>query len=197
MIEFINVDSSAPYKKFISFYEKASLNGKFTDAICISSFNKILNQVDSRIVNIKYIIEDEWIFFTNYNSPKANDFESHDQISAVFFWPTIYSQIRMRAKIAKTSCDISDNHFKNRDASKNRIAIISEQSKEIESFKALVTKVENYDKNDNFSTRPDYWGGYSFKPYYFEFWQGNEQRLNKRCAYKKHENLWKKHILQP
>ena len=45
--------------------------------------------------------------------------------------------------------------------------------------------------------RPSYWGGYSFKPYYFEFWQGHDVRLNKREVYTLQENGWEKHFLQP
>ena len=44
---------------------------------------------------------------------------------------------------------------------------------------------------------PDFWGGYSFTPYYFEFWEGHESRLNKREVYKKSDDIWKHFILQP
>jgi pyridoxamine 5'-phosphate oxidase len=197
MIKFINVDSSAPYKKFISFYNEAIDHEKYIDAICISSFNKSLDRVESRFVNLKYIIRDEWIFFTNYKSPKANDFESHNQISAVFFWPSTYSQIRIRAKIAKTSCDFSDKHFMQREPAKNKIAVISEQSKKIESYDALISKLDNLNSNYDLSKRPNYWGGYSFKPYYFEFWEGHESRINKRKIFEKIDGVWEQSFLQP
>ena len=45
--------------------------------------------------------------------------------------------------------------------------------------------------------RPEYWGGYSFTPYYFEFWEGHKSRLNKREVFKKDTNDWVKTILQP
>ena len=44
---------------------------------------------------------------------------------------------------------------------------------------------------------PDYWGGYSFVPYYFEFWEGHQSRINKREVFEKIDNVWKHFILQP
>ena len=52
-------------------------------------------------------------------------------------------------------------------------------------------------KNDDLKKCPDYWGGYSFTPYYFEFWEGHESRLNKREVYEKSDDSWKHLILQP
>ena len=33
-----------------------------------------MNSPDSRFVNLKYVINDEWIFFSNYESPRRNNF---------------------------------------------------------------------------------------------------------------------------
>ena len=50
----------------------------------------------------------------------------------------------------------------------------------------------------DFSVRPNYWGGYAFEPYYFEFWIGNESRINKRNAYiLRNNDLWSHSILEP
>ena len=61
-------------------------------------------------------------------------FESHDQISALFHWGAINSQVRLKAKINKTSAKFSDNHFQSRTKEKNALAISSNQSKQIDSF---------------------------------------------------------------
>ena len=45
--------------------------------------------------------------------------------------------------------------------------------------------------------RPKYWGGYAIEPIYYEFWQGNEYRINKRIAYRKDKQNWKNYFLQP
>ena len=84
MITFKNLNSATPYKKFLSFYKEAiEKNQPNIEAVSISSFDKKINEVQSRFVNLKYIIDDEWIF-SNYQSPKAKSFESHNQITALF-----------------------------------------------------------------------------------------------------------------
>jgi len=198
-IEFININESKPYKEFVGFYKKASkLKQKYIEAVSISSYNSEINEVDCRFVNLKYINNNQWIFFTNYNSPKAHDFDSHNQITAIFFWDSLNVQIRIKALIKKTSKIFSDNHFKERVHEKNALAISSNQSKEIKSYKDIV---KNFDeicsKNKSLQHRPEYWGGYAFKPYYFEFWEGHDLRLNKRNAYKYKNKRWIHTILQP
>ena len=104
MINFINDNISAPFLEFKKKYNQAiNSEQSSVDAICISSFNKSLNEVNSRYVNLKIIDNDEFIFFTNYNSPKSVEFYSHNQIAAVFFWESINTQIRIKAKIKLTT----------------------------------------------------------------------------------------------
>ena len=52
-------------------------------------------------------------------------------------------------------------------------------------------------KNDDLKKCPQYWGGFSFTPYYFEFWEGHESRINKREVFNKIDGLWKQSYLQP
>ena len=129
MIKFTDLSKDKPYKVFKSLYEKASdKKQKSIEAFSISTFNQDTNVVDSRFVNLKYIRNDEWIFFTNYNSEKAQAFASHPQVSILFFWNSISTQIRIKAKIFKTSKKISDEHFAIRTEEKNALAISSRQS---------------------------------------------------------------------
>ena len=147
---------------------------------------------------LKYIKKDEWIFFTNYNSPKAKQFKKHDQISILFYWDKTNVQIRMKARISKSPASFSDKHFEKRSIEKNALAISSMQSQEIESHQ----KVEdNYKKvlnsTDKRLHRPKSWGGFSFTPYYFEFWEGRENRLNRRYIFLQRDGEWHEKYLQP
>ena len=138
MIDLINIASDLPHNKFLDLYQKAlKENQRGIEAIAISSYDKSSNEVESRFVNLKYITGNEWIFFSNYLSPKAMQFESHDQISALFHWGAINSQIRLKAKIKKTSVEFSDNHFQSRTKDKNALAISSNQSQPIDSFDSV------------------------------------------------------------
>lgn len=200
MIDITNIDNSEPYNIFKNYYDLALKKGqKVIEAISISSYNKTLKEVRSRNVNLKYIRNNEWIFFSNYNSNKAKDFESHDQISALIYWSEINVQISLRAITHKTNYEVSDDHFAQRSNKKNALAISSFQSKKIGSYEDVVSNYEKiYRSNEDLSKRPNYWGGFSFVPYYIEFWEGHASRINKRIAFEfNHNNEWTKYFLQP
>ena len=199
MIKFLNLNSEKPYLYFQSLYQEALDNGqKGIEAISVSSYNQIKNEVEARYVNLKYIANNDWIFFSNYNSPKASQFESHSQVSILIFWASTNTQIRMKAKIFKTSSKFSDEHFQGRTKEKNALAISSNQSQVIDSFDEVTKNFnETLEIMTSETPRPDFWGGYSFIPYYFEFWQGHENRLNKRHVLKQEDDQWTEQLLQP
>jgi len=198
MIEFNNLNKETPYKLLKKKYDVAVDAGqKNIEAISISSFNKEINEVDSRYVNLKFISNDEFIFFSNYDSPKASAFNSHDQIAALLYWPSINVQIRMRAKIKKTSNEYNQKYFFNRSKEKNALAISSNQSKKIDSYSEVIENFNRSLESNDLKKCPEYWGGYSFIPYYFEFWEGHESRLNKREVFEKINGVWKQSFLQP
>lgn len=198
MIKFTNLCEEKPYLIFKEKYDTALESAqKNIEAISISSFNKFNNEVDSRYVNLKYINFDEFIFFSNYKSPKAFSFNSHNQIAALVYWPNINVQIRMKAKIKKTSIEFNQKHFFYRSEKKNALAISSNQSNKIDSYSKVKENYKKSLKNDDLKTCPKYWGGFSFTPYYFEFWEGNESRINKREIFDKIDDVWKQSFLQP
>ena len=198
MIQFNNLNQEIPYLLLKEKFDEAVDAGqKGIEAISISSYNKEISEVDSRYVNLKFISNDEFIFFSNYDSPKASSFISHDQIAALLYWPSINVQIRMKATIKRTTDEYNQNYFFNRSEEKNALAISSSQSKPIDSYSQVKENYNKSLKNDDLKKCPEFWGGYSFTPYYFEFWEGHESRLNKREVYEKSDDSWKHLILQP
>jgi|TARA_A200000113_G_scaffold219456_1_gene228247 pyridoxamine 5'-phosphate oxidase len=201
LTEFLNIEDTDPYNLFKELFQNAENAGqKNTDAICVSTFNKKEEEVTSRYLNLKYVKGNKWYFFSNYSSKKAMDIRDNNQVSALVFWSQIHTQIRMKAKIFVASSDVSDEHFKKRSIEKNALAISSNQSSRIESFDCVE---KNFQKSlkalkeDKSIKRPDYWGGYYFIPYYFEFWRGHHNRLNKRVVYESAGNNWNKYFLEP
>tara|TARA_B100001093_G_scaffold520424_1_gene615731 strand:- start:8376 stop:8972 length:597 start_codon:yes stop_codon:yes gene_type:complete len=198
MIQFNNLNQEIPYKLFKEKYDEALNAGQRSiEAISISSFNKKMNEVDSRYVNLKFITNKEFIFFSNYNSSKASAFNSHSQIAALVFWPSINVQIRMKASIKKTTNEFNKRYFYERAKNKNALAISSNQSKSIESYYLVKKNYKQTLENDDLKKCPEYWGGYLFIPYYFEFWEGHQSRLNKRDIYELKGKDWIHSILQP
>lgn len=198
MIIFNNKNNEKPYQKFFNFYDQALKNHqKNPEVISISSYSPKFSEVSCRYVNLKYINDDEWIFFSNYRSKKSEDFNAHPQIAVTIFWDAINIQIRLKAIIKKTETEISDIHFLDRSKQKNALAISSNQSSLISSYNKVIERYENQLNKKNNNQRPKHWGGYSFKPYYFEFWEGHDSRVNKRTVFAHEKSSWRKFTLQP
>lgn len=198
MIVFKNNSNSRPYKKFRAFYKKAAnLNQKNIEAILVSSYSTSQKEVDSRFVNLKFIDDDKFIFFSNYQSPKSVQFLEHNQVSAVIFWNKPNVQIRIKAVIQKIPEIDSNNYFETRAIDKNALAISSHQSQKISSYSSVRKEYEQILNNKDLKTRPAYWGGYSFIPYYFEFWEGHDSRLNHRISFENNKGEWISSTLQP
>ena len=197
MIQFDNLSQEIPYLVFKDKYDQ-SLNAKQKniEAICISSYSPNNKEVNARFVNLKFVNDKEFIFFSNYNSPKSEEFNSHNQITALIYWNSVNVQIRMKGLIKKTSNEFNQNYFAKRDERKNALAIASDQSRKIASYEDLIDKYEMSLKKNNLSECPYYWGGYTFTPYYFEFWEGHESRVNKRQAFQLKNDEWIHYFLQ-
>ena len=197
---FNNLHKERPFELFHDYYARAEEHGdKFAEAGCISSVDQA-NQPHSRFVNFKYFFEDNLIFFSNYESHKAQQFEANNKVSVNFWWPNLEVQVRIEGIISKCEEKFSDEHFQGREPGKNIAAIISEQSKEIESYELLKDKYqamkEKVENGEYTKSRPEKWGGYQIKVNFFEFWEANDDRLNYRECYRRDGDSWSKFFLQ-
>lgn len=157
------------------------------------------SQPSTRVVLLKDLSKDGLIFYSNYDSRKAQDINDNDKVALNFYWDQLERQIRIEGTISKTSTAISDDYFNSRPAASNISAIASPQSQEIpnrEWLEQRCAEVEQRNGGEN-PPRPDNWGGYIVKPHYFEFWQGRPNRLHDRIAYQKVKTNWERVRLAP
>ena len=177
MIVFKNNSNEKPFKKFRNYYELAyKQKQNLVQAVAISSFDEVSQQVHSRYVNLKIVDDKKFIFFTNYNSPKAKQFSNNKNVSALFFWDVINTQIRILGKIEKTSRKFNIDYFNRRNIKKNALSISSKQSNPIHSFDEVKNKYNKILESHDLQKCPKYWGGFYFEPLSFEFWQGDDNR---------------------
>jgi pyridoxamine-phosphate oxidase len=145
----------------------------------------------SRVVYMKEILEEGFVFYTNYKSKKGRNLEVNPHIAALFFWDCTEQQVRVEGVVEKIPTEMSDDYFASRPRVSQIGAWASEQSREIESRESLEQKVAFFEKKyPTVVPRPPHWGGYLIKPVYFEFWQGRLGRLHDRICYQRMTDKW-------
>ena len=172
MIDFRDNLKDKPYILLRNFYKKAlDFNQKNIEAIAISSYNKNDNEVNSRFVNLKYIEKDKWVFFTNYNSRKSQDFNFTLKLAQYFIGMRLIYKSELRL-ISKNYPQTSLMHILLIEIQKNALAIASNQSSKAESHGYIKNKYLKVLNSKNEYKRPDYWGGYTFTPIILNFGKG-------------------------
>ena len=153
-----------------------------------------------RVVLLKKIGPDGFVFFSNYNSDKGISIEKNNKVSLLFFWPSQERQIIIKGNVRKTSSKLSDKYFSKRPFKSQISAILSNQSQIIDSYSKLKDDMELLIKETKNKPlkRPKNWGGYIVKPFEFEFWQGRPDRLHQRALFSfDKKKKWKFNILSP
>ncbi len=167
-------------------------------AMVVSTVDERL-QPHSRVVLLKDFDERGLVFFTNYESNKAQQLAVNNRVAVLFFWESLERQVRITGKVEKVPEVVSVDYFNSRPLDSRIGAYASPQSKVIESKEFLENRFE--DIKQQFGTKipkPTHWGGYLIQPDTFEFWQGRPNRLHDRLFYTKMDNgLWKIERLAP
>ena len=153
----------------------------------------------SRIVLLKEVDAEGFVFFTNYGSQKAGELEENPFAALLFHWNMLQRQVRIEGTVERISEKESEDYFHSRGRGSQIGAWASYQSQELESraeLQARVIHFENKFKNKPIPL-PEFWGGYRVKAERIEFWQGKADRLHDRFIYQPNEKAWKITRLNP
>ncbi|MDR2950338.1 MAG: pyridoxamine 5'-phosphate oxidase [Prevotella sp.] len=153
----------------------------------------------SRIVLLKQIKPEGFVFFTNYESRKAKQIEGNKYCALNFVWHELERQVRVEGIVEKVPAKESDLYFEMRPAKSKLGAWASPQSKVIPNRNYLEQLMVDFSIQFNGVKipRPENWGGYILKPHLIEFWQGRSNRLHDRIQYLLTKNGWQTERLAP
>ncbi len=192
--------SKNPFKQYAVWFEEA-VGSQILDpyAMCLSTATKE-GRPSSRIVYMRDIIDEQFVFYTNYKSQKGIELAENPFASLNIHWGELERQIRIEGKVTKVSPSISDTYFKARPKESKIGAWASHQSCQLLNREALENNVklleEKY-KDTSDIPRPEFWGGYQLNPTRIEFWQGRPNRLHDRIVFTKENGEWRLSRVSP
>ena len=191
---------SDPINKVKAWMEQARNTEKSdADAISLATIDE-MGFPNVRMVLLRKIEADSFVFFTNYTSKKAKEIEFSNKVAFSFHWKSLAKQIRVRGVSEKEDGVIADDYFSSRDLGSRIGAWASRQSAVLRNRQELLQRVREVEKKfKNDPPRPSFWGGIRIRPISIEFWTDGEFRLHERELWTrtKVDSAWSKCLLYP
>lgn len=136
---------------------------------------------NARMVLLKEIEADAFVFYTNYESAKARELDTAGKAAFVMHWKSLRRQIRVRGLISRENGPQADAYYASRSLKSRLGAWASKQSQPLSSRAALMAEVAKATAKHGINPpRPPFWGGYRLTPVEIEFWADGEFRLHDR-----------------
>lgn len=182
--------SSDPFSQFEKWFAQVQNGGiSMPNAMSLATVSAD-GQPSIRTVLLKYFDQEGFVFFTNYESRKAQEIDQNPKVALLFFWKELERQIKITGTVDKISTTESVKYFFSRPKGSQIGAWVSNQSSVITSRQLLMSKFEELKRKfqDKQVPLPSFWGGYRVIPEEFEFWQGRVNRLHDRFLYSKSTN---------
>jgi pyridoxamine 5'-phosphate oxidase len=170
------------FQKWFSQAQQASITE--VNAMTLATAN-MWGLPSARIVLLKGLDEEGFVFFTNYESEKGRQMAEEDSVALLFFWKELERQVRIEGVVRKVTAQESDDYFHSRPKGSQISAVASPQSQVIEGRNILEEKVKELEAQyaNSEIPRPEHWGGYRVIPEKIEFWQGRNNRLHDRIVF--------------
>ncbi|MDJ0731302.1 MAG: pyridoxamine 5'-phosphate oxidase [Crocosphaera sp.] len=191
---------SNPFKQFEKWFQQAT-EAELPEPNAMSlATASATGEPSIRTVLLKYFDQKGFVFFTNYESRKAQQIEENPNVALLFLWLPLERQVKIQGTATKVPTSESFSYFTSRPRGSQLGAWCSAQSSVISSRQLLEIKFEElkYKFQHGEIPLPSFWGGYRVMPKRFEFWQGRPNRLHDRFSYTlKDETTWEIHRLAP
>ncbi len=139
-----------------------------------------------RMVLLKEIEDEAFVFYTNYEGQKAQEIEAAGKAAFVMHWKSLRRQVRVRGLVSKEDGAQADAYYASRSMGSRIGAWASRQSQPLKSRTALMAEVAKVTATKGtHPPRPPYWGGYRIAPVEIELWADGEHRLHDRFQWRR------------
>jgi len=196
----ISTVASNPFKQFEQWFGEAQHSQVLEpNAMTLATVNEF-GRPSARIVLLKGLEEDKFVFYTNYQSAKGHDLDKNPACAITFFWPEMERQIRIEGVAERQNNEKSEQYFQSRPRASQISAWASPQSTVVKDRTILeerAAQIETKFTGQEKLPKPNQWGGYKIEPLSIEFWQGRTGRLHDRILYTKTTDTWKISRLAP
>lgn len=155
---------------------------------------------NARMVLLKDIEPDAFVFYTNYTSKKAQEVEAAGRVAFVMHWKSLRRQVRVRGTVAREDGAAADAYYASRSLKSRLGAWASAQSQPLASRGALMAEVAKITAIHGVNPkRPPFWGGFRITPIEIEFWADGDFRLHDRFRWTRSEGdaVWQVNRLNP
>lgn len=141
----------------------------------------------ARIVLLKSVDADGFVFYTNYEGRKGREIEADPRVALAFWWDPMERQVRVEGKAERVTAAQSDAYFHSRPRGSQLGALASEQSRVVSAREVLDGRLAELEQRYAGAEvpRPPHWGGYHVRPHTVEFWQGRDNRMHDRLRYRR------------
>lgn len=192
--------ASEPIKQFTTWFNEAiAAQVPEPNAMNLATVNEN-GRPASRIVLLKGVENNRFVFYTNYQSRKGKELDQNPACALTFFWPELERQIRIEGIASRIDEKRSEAYFQSRPRGSQIGAWASPQSSVIGDRSLLeerTKQIEEKFKGLDVLPKPNQWGGYEIEPLLIEFWQGRSNRLHDRLLYNNIDGSWTINRLAP
>jgi len=152
-----------------------------------------------RMVLLKGLTDDQFVFYTNLNSRKAKEIRQDPRVGLCFYWKSLHKQVRVEGVCEEVTMEEADAYFATRPVGSQIGAWASQQSEFLENRATLEEALAKYalEFGDNPVPRPRHWSGFKVTPTLIEFWQEQPFRLHDRIVYTQENKAWTYKRLYP
>ena len=190
--------STCPFEQFSKWLEDAVKAEIYDPNACSLATVDGEGRPVSRAVLLKALENEQFVFYTNYQSRKSSHLDNNPNTCMHFPWFALQRQVIVTGKVEKIDADRAEEYFLSRPLESKLGAWASRQSERVDSRESLEkTYLEMQEKFGDNPPKPPHWGGFALIPETIEFWQGGPSRLHDRFMYSLENNHWTVQRLNP